>query len=151
LELELCPSCGHWTNAYVEELGFCLECAKERGYDVCKICLRQFITSSFDRDICRECRIEQWHSQHADDLELHMSQGLGIDQARRKVYENLRPKCVVCGTGIKSGAQNGAKFCSTSERCKRARRLYTNARQRGQSPERAVEIALSKLQKEYAQ
>lgn len=134
---EFCPRCGEFTDQLDDETGFCISCVDGEARHNCLACGTRFRADQTHRKLCPSCRDERWLSRHADEIEIYLSYGARIEFAKRQVYLENRPVCIVCNEPIK-GAAGGAHFCTRTMECRRWRRRYRTLRERYHDQKKAL-------------
>jgi hypothetical protein len=99
--MELCPSCGDFVKELNPITGFCSDCSP------------QSVTLN----------AELWLATNGDAIEHYIAQGNDLSRAIDKVYNRVRPTCVVCAKPI-SHAPRTAIFCRRTKECRRYSRRY---------------------------
>ena len=146
--LLFCPNCGNWRELN-PITGFCWICSPDDckpGEALCEICGNRFIVGNRHRKQCDKCVNTNldWLRRNADSIERVMVH-YEIDSiaAIQRVYDDNRPRCVMCGDKIKHGTMGRTIFCSKRDSCRRASIRYRNYKKRkGMSDDDALERAI---------
>lgn len=145
-EYEWCPNCGNSVTQLNSRTGFCSKCSFTlTGKKECESCGKEFIPYQNSRTKCQSCIQEDWLRRNADAIERVMAHDGSTDvvQAIQKVYDDNRPRCVMCGDKLKHGTKGRTIFCKKRDECRRASIRYHNYRKRnGMSDDDALERAL---------
>lgn len=142
--MEVCPSCGKFITVLNEETGWCYECSPP----ICSICGGQphfdhrfkdpviapgsEVIYKFGKLICRRCIKNQWLVDHADEIEYHMTRGLGFTKACEAVNLDNRAVCVICDEHIVGRHKARTLFCTRHKRCRKAQSKYKRLMERYQ-------------------
>jgi hypothetical protein len=135
---EICPNCGDSVDQLTDSTGWCKECTAP----YCTKCGKELHDS---KKLCGTCRHIQFLEQNADTLEIFTAQGYSLEQAKHKVSELNRPRCICCNEPIYH-AKQGAYFCTRSSECRSAKRRYRTLRERY-----PTDLALQLVQQEILQ
>lgn len=145
-ELEWCPNCGEGVEKLNPLTGFCSDCSySATGKRECERCGREFTPYQNSRTKCNSCLNEEWLGRNADSIERVMAHYGSTDvlSAIQLVYDDNRPRCVMCGDKLKHGTRGRTVFCNKRDECRRASIRYHNYRKRnGMSAEAALERAI---------
>lgn len=133
---DVCPNCGDYADALVERTGWCISCTQSLGN--CCIYCRTEVPENHGRQICWDCKKEQWLARYANLIELVMLTGVKFSKACLMVQDAIRPICVVCGGQIKGGTPGESLFCSNTERCVKVRNKYRRLINNGLAPNLAI-------------
>ncbi len=80
-----------------------------------------------------------------------MGVGLTLTQARLRVKEDKRPRCLCCGEPILYGNPKKDKFCNKNDDCRKAARRYKYyRREKKLLPEIALVYVIATLTRETA-
>ena len=148
---EWCPNCGEGVDAQDINpfTGFCITCTPvdvSAGEVLCEICGNRFIVGNRNRKQCDRCVNTNiaWLRRNADAIERVMVHyEVDAITAIQKVYDDNRPRCVMCGDEIKHGTKGRTRFCKKRDRCRRAAIRYHHYRKRkGMSDDAALERAI---------
>jgi hypothetical protein len=140
--IEVCPNCGDFTESLNESTGFCRECSPK----VCSRCGE--VPPSIGHSLCIQCQRETWWERNADQLEVYLSQGISLSDAREKIENENRAICISCGTPIPGRHRESTIFCSRTEECRRAKRSYIWKIEKGMPKDLALEEVVEQLQVE---
>jgi hypothetical protein len=120
---EICPNCGEFVLELNPITGFCFECSP--------------VVASYS--------VSSWLATNGDALDHYIAQGNDLARAIDKVYNRVRPTCVVCAKPI-SHAPRTAIFCRRTRECRRYSRRYIYLYTRkGLSKTEALAIVLEQL------
>lgn len=141
---EYCPSCGRWVNylAFDHDEGWCNECATPHdSAPKCTSC-GTTLNERHARTMCHACRLEEWFTQHADELEwLMVVKGYSVWKARLTITNMVRPLCQHCSKPIKGG-NSRALFHNTGA-CKTAYARYKRLQRQGLTSAQALDTLKS--------
>jgi DNA-directed RNA polymerase subunit RPC12/RpoP len=105
LDTYVCSNCGDLVEELDEFTGFCTACSPPRNKT--------------------ESNAHEWLAKNANHIEFYMSLGNSVSVAIDRVYEDLRPVCLVCGRTISHASPGRVIFCRRTKICRRYARRYT--------------------------
>jgi hypothetical protein len=133
---EVCPSCGEFTLGLNALTGFCLECSPYS----CSRC--GGFTGNNGHKLCIRCQREEWWERNADQIELYLSRGMSLSEARGRIRRENRAVCISCAQPIPGRSRQTTIFCTRTQACKTAKRRYLWNIQKGIPRDLALEQAL---------
>jgi hypothetical protein len=136
--IEVCPSCGDFVNSLNPRTGFCLDCTP-------RVCSRCGGVVSRGHHECIRCQRVKWWEENADRLELYISRGLSLSEARRKIKNENRAICISCASPIPGRHRQSTLFCSRTYECRKAKRSYLWKVEKGVPRDIALEQVVHQL------
>jgi hypothetical protein len=136
--IEVCPNCGDFCATLNPRSGFCLDCSP-------KECSRCGGVVGNAHNLCTKCRRAKWWEDNADQLELYISRGLPLSEAKRKVNNENIAICVSCSEQISGRHKQSTLFCSRHQQCKTAKRSYLWKCEKGVPRDIALEQVIHAL------
>lgn len=110
--MEVCPSCGGFTDVTDPITGWCDDCS------------RHVRTADYGT------RLERWYHRNANLLDRLIAGGFSPREARAIVqFTTTKAICVRCNVVFRKGARGESLFCKSNDLCKSASRRFRYLRE----------------------